>query len=140
MEVYSIKSHGNNGSFELISPSSFSPKQGRVNQYAERHSAAKTAAAGKEIKTPVKHSTSKPDYPRMTDIAHKVRKKLQSINVNIQFEVNRDQGKIVIKVIDPASGEVVRKIPPEKFMKSVEFLNDMKNELHAEGIEVDVKY
>jgi hypothetical protein len=40
----------------------------------------------------------------------------------------------------PESGEVVREIPPEKFLKAVELLYDMKNVLHAQGIEVDVKY
>ena len=140
MEVYSIKSQGNDRNFELTSPSFIIQKQEHANPPTESKSEKKITTADKAKTPPVKKDTSVPDYPRMTEIAHKVREKLQSINVNIQFEVDKELGRIVIKVIDPESGEVVRKIPPEKFMKAVELLNDMKNELHAQGIEVDVKY
>jgi uncharacterized FlaG/YvyC family protein len=140
MEVYSIKSQGNDGYFGSSSPSFIIQKQERINSPTESKSDKKITTANKAKAPRVKKATIVPDYPRMTEIAHKVRDKLQSIDVNIQFEVNKESNRIVIMVIDPESGEIVRKIPPEKYMKAVELFNDMKNELHAQGIEIDVKY
>jgi flagellar protein FlaG len=140
MEVYSIKKQGIDKYFGSVSQPSVSQKQVRTNPPAELQPDKKITTNSKELKITAKNDTIKTDYPRMIEIAHKVGKKLQSINVNIQFEVDKELGRIIIKVIDPESGEVVRKIPPEKFMKSIEFLNEMKNELHGEGIAVDVKY
>jgi flagellar protein FlaG len=143
MEVYSTKSQGIEGFVKPKSPSTFS-QQGRVQGHTEPQSKKVADDVKKDqnqmLKAGKETYSGHRNYPKMVEIAQKVREKLESINVNIQFEVNRELGRIIIKVIDPASGEVVRKIPPEKFMRSVEFLNEMKNELHVEGIEVDVKY
>jgi hypothetical protein len=89
MEVYSIKSQGNDRNYEATSPSFIIQKQDRTNPPTEPNSEKKITTANK-VKIPtVKNNTSIPDYPRMTEIAHKVREKLQSIKVNIQFEVDK---------------------------------------------------
>lgn len=142
MEVYSTQSQGIDG-FVTPKPHSIFSQKGRVQEFAEPQSKKVIDVKknqNRTLKPGTETYTNNQNYPKMVEIAKKVREKLESINVNIQFEVNRELGRIIIKVIDPVSGEVVRKIPPEKFMRSVEFLNAMKNELHVEGIEVDVKY
>jgi uncharacterized FlaG/YvyC family protein len=140
MEVYSIKNQGIDGYFDSTFSLSIAQKRVLTNPHANLQSNKKITTTREAKKSTINGNTGKSDYPRMIEIAHKVGKKLQRINVNIQFEVDKELGRIIIKVIDPESGEVVRKIPPEKFMKCIEFLNEMKDDLHGEGIAVDAKF
>ncbi len=130
MDVFSIKKSGNEhlNSKLLSFPSS---------QGSEKNN--ETSKNSKKLM--VKQNIhQKAEYPKMLEIAQKVRQKLQSINVNIQFEINKELGRIIIKVLDPVTGEVIRKIPPEMYMRSVQVINEMKDDLLFEGIEIDVKF
>ncbi|HFE64579.1 MAG TPA: hypothetical protein ENK14_09235, partial [Caldithrix sp.] len=115
MEVYSIKNSG-----PELSKAQFlqlSTSQGRQPK-PEKNEAEKQKPV-----QPAKHDIQ---YPKLLEIAQQVRDKLKSANVNIQFEIDRANGRIVIMVMDPVSGEVVRKIPPKEFAQSVDYLSEVK--------------
>ena len=38
-------------------------------------------------------------------------------NVNLQFVVHEDTGRVVVSVIEEATGKVIREIPPEEVLK-----------------------
>ncbi len=76
----------------------------------------------------------------LMEIARQVGEQLKKAGVKVQFEVNRDLNKIVIIVRDPVTNEVVRKIPPEDYLNTVQFLKDMEQELRLKGLEIDIKY
>jgi len=140
MEVYSLKNQGNENLFRPASGNLTAPpprQPGQAKDTAKSIQASNSKSVSRKEKPAAQN---KQNYPRLLEIAQKVQEKLESMNVSIQFEVNKDSGRIVIKVIDPSSGEVVRKIPPEKLMKSVQFLNEMKSEFRMSGVEIDVKY
>ena len=137
MEVYSIKSR----EYEAVTSHSppISTQQGHREAEVKttEQSTEKAAIQQKKSKDKVKQQIS---YPKMLEIAQQAREKLKSAGVNIQFEINKDLNRVVIKVLDPISGEVVRKIPPETFMRTAGYLNSIKDKLGMQGIEVDVKY
>lgn len=49
---------------------------------------------------------------------------VQSINRDLQFSVDEETERTVIKVIDSASGELIRQIPDEVFLELARKLND----------------
>ena len=76
----------------------------------------------------------------LLEIAREVRKHLKKVGIKIQFEVNKEARKIVVIVKDPETDEVVRKIPPDFYLKMVEYLNKMQEQHQLHGVEIDVKY
>ncbi|MEJ2635652.1 MAG: flagellar protein FlaG [Calditrichia bacterium] len=132
MEVYSVKDKHNPAGWSISSHSVKPPEQEQQQTMTHEAKANKPVNIEEEI--------IKVDYPKMFEIAREVGNKLKSAGVNIQFEVNESSNRIVIKVLDPVSGEVIRKIPPEAFLKSVENINEMKKSFQMQGIEIDVRY
>ncbi len=134
MEVYLVKISGKDVSSAIASQAS--ALQGSSKKSGQE-SPRITFRQEQIKKSSAVHNTS---FPKMLEIAQQVGEKLKSSGVSIQFEINKDAGRVIIKVLDPVSGKVVRKIPPEAYMKSVQYLNEMKNKLRLNGIEVDVCY
>ena len=50
----------------------------------------------------------------------------------IKIEVDKDSNHIVVNVVDPESGEVIRRIPDEKFQALAERIDDFQR-LFLEG-------
>jgi len=46
----------------------------------------------------------------------------QRMNRELHFNVDKDSGRTVIRVIDPDSGEVIRQIPPEEILALARYL------------------
>lgn len=68
----------------------------------------------------------------LAKVVDKVNQTARVFNHSLQFQMS--QGKqIVIRVIDMTSGQVVREIPPEKFMDAFQRMED------ALGLLVDIK-
>lgn len=59
----------------------------------------------------------------------KVNANIRQLSVNVSFEVADKPKENIIKVIDQDSGEVVRQIPSEEFVKMSERIQDLVNEL-----------
>ena len=49
---------------------------------------------------------------------------VQTLNRSLQFSVDDDSGRTVIKVIDPQSDEVIRQIPPEEILAIARVLQE----------------
>jgi uncharacterized FlaG/YvyC family protein len=134
MEVYSVKSGEEQGASAQVLE--FTKLQGR--KQVNHQNALKITIRSHVVEA--KPETQKDLFPKMLEIARKVGEKLKTAGVSIQFEINKNAGRIIIKVLDPVTGEVVRKIPPEAYMKSLEYLHEMQSRMHLQGLEVDVKY
>jgi len=57
---------------------------------------------------------------------------LQIVQRNLQFSVDKDTKQIVIKVIDAATGEVVRQIPPEAVLEMARNMKENHGLLFAQ--------
>lgn len=80
------------------------------------------ATQAKGDKKPVKG----PDLSEMEEMAVDVQKNLSIIhNVDLQYSVNRSSGRVMITITDEESGEVIREIPPEEFVKFANKFDEM---------------
>jgi flagellar protein FlaG len=55
--------------------------------------------------------------PQVEQAVREVNASLQSRSVGLQFEVDQDTDKLIVKVVDRASGEVIRQIPTEEVVR-----------------------
>ncbi|REG84848.1 flagellar protein FlaG [Marinomonas pollencensis] len=55
--------------------------------------------------------------------------KMAQLNVRLSFETTEDGGRNIVKVVDQSSGDVVRQIPTEDFLKMSERIDDIISEL-----------
>jgi flagellar protein FlaG len=79
-----------------------------------------TAAAAKdeaaEDATPV----------QVEQAVRQVNSALELREVGLQFEVDKDTDKLIVKVIDRATGEVIRQIPNEEVVRIAKLMSDGK--------------
>lgn len=81
------------------------------------------AASGKS--SPVeKTSESASSREDVMEAVHKMRDYMQVIDRDLHFSVDEQSGVTVIKVVDPATDEVVRQIPSEEVMRVVRSLEN----------------
>lgn len=75
-------------------------------------SSAKADAGGKDA-----------DADKLKNAVQEIEKFVQSIKRNLEFSIDETSGKVVVKVIASATGEVVRQIPSEEALKLADSLN-----------------
>ena len=62
----------------------------------------------------------------LSELAADTQKNMNIIhNVNLQFSVNKDSGRIMVTVTDEATGKVIREIPPEELVRFAEKFDEM---------------
>ena len=67
-----------------------------------------------------------PSLSELSELASDAQKNIDIIhNVNLQFSVNKDSGRIMVTVTDEATGEVIREIPPSELVKFAEKFDEM---------------
>ncbi len=52
---------------------------------------------------------------------------MQLVRRNLEFSVDKDTQRVVVKVIDAESGEVVRQIPPAAVLELAKYLREREN-------------
>jgi len=66
------------------------------------------------------------DLSRMTDLVADTQKRLNMIsNVDLQFSVHEASGKVMVTVMDGATGEVIREIPPSEVLDLAARVDEM---------------
>lgn len=56
-------------------------------------------------------------------------KKLSQLNVHLTFEVSEDRDQNIVKVLDQTTGDVVRQIPTEEFLKMSDRIDAIMSQL-----------
>ncbi len=70
--------------------------------------------------------TGEPDPSRLAELASDVQKNLNMIHdVDLQFTVHEASGKMMVKVMDGSTGEVIREIPPSEVLNLAARLDEM---------------
>ncbi|MER2624739.1 MAG: flagellar protein FlaG [Accumulibacter sp.] len=67
-----------------------------------------------------------PDRAELEAATKSVRDFVEPINSNLEFNVDHDTGEMVVKVIDRASGEVIRQMPSEEMLAVAKALDSIK--------------
>ena len=73
-----------------------------------------------------KKAVQAPSLTELSELASDAQKNMNIIhNVNLQFSVNKESGRIMITVTDEATGKVIREIPPEEIVRLAEKFDEM---------------
>ena len=64
--------------------------------------------------------------PESIDVANK---KMSQLNVQLRFEMTEDRSKNIVKVMDQTTGDVVRQMPTEEFLKMSERIDAIMSQL-----------
>ena len=85
---------------------------------AGQETAQRDDDAGKSVQTP--------SLVELSELAADVQKNMNIIhNVNLQFAVNKDSGRIMVTVTDEATGKVIREIPSSELVKFADKFDEM---------------
>jgi flagellar protein FlaG len=85
---------------------------------------------------PAPHSES-PTATNQDDVAHviqQVAKELQNAGSQLQMEVDSDLGRVIVRITDGQTGQVIRQIPAQELVdlaKQLKSLNGLLIEKHA---------
>jgi flagellar protein FlaG len=126
----------NNPNLKLVSAGDQAPVKALSSSQAEGRNASDLAAssAGSAAKVQLAQQSSEPSRAeRLRDRSEEQRERLdsavtrlndfvQDIQRDLQFEVDRDAGETIVKVVDRATEKVIRQIPDEVAMRLAENL------------------
>jgi flagellar protein FlaG len=78
---------------------------------------AKPAAAPAELATAVQQPTPVPSLEQLAQAVKKINKVLQTQSQNLEFTIDSDSKRTIIKVVDQGTKEVLRQIPTEETLE-----------------------
>ncbi|MNX58893.1 flagellar protein FlaG [compost metagenome] len=79
--------------------------------------------------TPVADKKPDVDDAHLKQAVQQIEKFVQSIKRNLEFSIDEQSGKVVVKVIASETGEVVRQIPSAEALKLAESLSNASHVL-----------
>jgi flagellar protein FlaG len=89
--------------------------------------AAGASAGVRGLSTATKSDAKEEASPVQVEQAvRQVNESLALREVGLQFEVDKDTDKLIVKVVDRASGEVIRQIPNEEVVRIAKLMSDGK--------------
>ena len=62
----------------------------------------------------------------LKDAAEKANEFVGTLNQELNFSVDKDTGKTVVKVLDKKSGEIIRQIPPDEMLSIAKALDTIE--------------
>lgn len=65
---------------------------------------------------PASESAPRPDREQVQEVARQLQRVAEPVAQNLQFTVDGETGKTVIRVVDSATKEVIRQIPNEEVL------------------------
>jgi len=71
--------------------------------------AASDAAAAKQVQT----ATQQPSAEQLQTAINTVNRSLKNSNQNVQFSLDADTNKMVVRMVDAETGEVIRQVPSD---------------------------
>ncbi len=80
------------------------------------------AVHGKQPQHSGNQEASVHDLQKRTDQLNQV---MQIFNYNIRFSLDRESKRVVVKIVDPGTEEVVRQIPPEEMLQIMKRIDQM---------------
>ncbi|MCF5200208.1 flagellar protein FlaG [Pseudomonas syringae] len=81
-------------------------------------------AAPAESKGSDLHKDNPKDDAKVKAAAEDIQKFFHAVKRNLEFSIDEDSGKVIVKVIASDSGEVVRQIPNAEILKLADSLSD----------------
>ncbi|KOP52964.1 flagellar protein FlaG [Pseudomonas coronafaciens pv. porri] len=113
-----------NLSYPAVQPASqVSVTEPSVDKPAETKPVERVAATA-ESKGSDLHKDDSNDDAKVKAAAEDIQKFFHTVKRNLEFSIDEDSGKVIVKVIASDSGEVVRQIPNAEILKLADSLSD----------------
>lgn len=104
-------------------PESNAPLIKDINGIQEQKNIAKQEAIEKTSEQPTAKQPLTPE--QLEKVAQQLQDFVGDMNRGLEFSVDKDSGRDVIKVIDKSSGDLVKQFPSEEVLTLVAKLSDM---------------
>lgn len=91
-----------------------------------RARASGEAEASASLQELHKASTAPPSEAQLNEAVKATNDFVQSVNSNVEFTIDKDTGKNVIKVIDTTTKEVIRQFPSEEMLSIAKALTQIQ--------------
>lgn len=98
---------------------------GNVQGYARNENAQKPGKAVNSNDSPATDARLNLSSDEMKNIADTLNSAAKSVNRRISFDYHDKTRRIIMKVTDYKTGEVIREIPPKEMIQLVEHIQDM---------------
>lgn len=90
-----------------------------------------TATAQSSLTGQQSSATHPEDRERLTDTVNSLNRFLQRCDTALRFEIDeRNNNKMVVRIVDRQTEEVVRQIPSEKALAFAKFFEDLEKDQH----------
>ena len=75
---------------------------------------------------------------KVSESVHEINNYVQAIQRNLQFSVDEDSGKTIVKVFDSQTDELVRQIPSEEVLAIAEYIKESGGDASGLILKVEV--
>ena len=72
-----------------------------------------------------KEVVEEPTPPQVRAAVRQVNAELEIRSIGLQFEIDQDTHKVIVKVVDRNSGEVIRQVPNEEVVRIAKVMGEM---------------
>lgn len=79
-------------------------------------------------------STSQPSREQLDQAMQQMQNALPPVARNLQFSIDEETGRTVVKVIDPSTKEVIRQMPSEELLSIAKALDSMRGLLIKQDV------
>lgn len=118
---------------DMATLNSFSSKMGGGVSAPTAQSSTVSTATEAVIPAEVRNndSTSEPDREQLLAAVADMQDYIQAAGRNLQFQVDDDSGRMVVKVTEASSGDVIRQMPSEEALRLADNLSEMRSVLFS---------
>ena len=113
------------GSQNLASPS-FLPTPAPASGQPSDPSTAGSSTVTANSATSAQHTPSDEEHKATEQAAQALQQFVGMFNNSLQFSVDRDSNKVVVKVVDSATGQEITQIPSKEAIAQASALNQVK--------------
>ena len=96
------------------------------------HAAAKQPSAARTQSDTDNQPTAPIDRATLEQAVAKVSEELKAHDTNLKFEIDDSTDRVIVKVIEKDSGEVIRQFPPKEVLNLAKYFNSSKGLLLKE--------
>lgn len=105
-----------------------------VNPRQEDQQSKDVAAKVELPRTALKKLSPAEQEERTKAAADKINEFIESFTRDIQFTIDKDSERVVLKVVDRKSGDVIRQIPSEEALEIAKALDELKGLIIKEKV------
>ncbi len=110
-------------------PASAKRAAGVANPQTERVKEPPVEEAPEAEKKPQQPSAASQPVVKESKLAAQLAPEYEYRPTQLRFEMDKEADRVIIKVVDRESGEVIRQIPPEEMLNMAKVLDELKGSL-----------